>query len=123
MQLRIRSITYLADGVLGFELTDPNAHDLPRFTAGAHVAVRVAPGLLRVLWRQGFRLVEIMAEKKLEGVHRTIALFDDGRIVVEMEHQKLLERGIQLRDLSAEAGQGRSPLRRKVRLDTFKWEI
>src|SRR5258707_12506050 len=47
MQLRIRSITYLAEDVLGFELTDPNEHDLPRFTAGAHVAIRVAPGLLR----------------------------------------------------------------------------
>ncbi|HWD60356.1 MAG TPA: oxidoreductase, partial [Stellaceae bacterium] len=47
MQLRIRSITYLADEVLGFELTDPNERDLPRFTAGAHIAIRVAPGLLR----------------------------------------------------------------------------
>ncbi|HWB47908.1 MAG TPA: PDR/VanB family oxidoreductase [Stellaceae bacterium] len=47
MQLRIRSITYLAEDVLGFELTDPSEHDLPRFTAGAHIAIRVAPGLLR----------------------------------------------------------------------------
>ena len=47
MHLRIRSITYLAEDVLGFELTDPNERDLPRFTAGAHVAIRVAPGLLR----------------------------------------------------------------------------
>jgi ferredoxin-NADP reductase len=47
MHLRIRSITYLAEDVLGFELVDPNERDLPRFTAGAHVAVRVAPGLLR----------------------------------------------------------------------------
>src|SRR5258708_28361608 len=47
MQLRIRSITYLAEDVLGFELSDPNEHDLPRFAAGAHIAIRVAPGLLR----------------------------------------------------------------------------
>ncbi|HEV2188809.1 MAG TPA: PDR/VanB family oxidoreductase [Stellaceae bacterium] len=47
MHLRIRSITFLAEDVLGFELVDPNERDLPRFTAGAHVAVRVAPGLLR----------------------------------------------------------------------------
>ena len=47
MHLRIRSITYLADGILGFELTDPAGRDLPRFTAGAHVAVRVKDGLLR----------------------------------------------------------------------------
>ena len=30
-------------------MTDPNEHDLPRFTAGAHIAIRVAPGLLREL--------------------------------------------------------------------------
>jgi vanillate O-demethylase ferredoxin subunit len=47
MHLRIRSITYLADDILGFELTDPAEHDLPRFTAGAHIAVRVRDGLLR----------------------------------------------------------------------------
>ena len=43
MELRIRSIAYLAEEINGYELVDPNGRDLPRFTAGAHVAVRVAP--------------------------------------------------------------------------------
>jgi len=47
MHLRIRSITYLAEDICGFELTDPGERDLPRFTAGAHIALRVAPDLLR----------------------------------------------------------------------------
>src|ERR1043166_3061199 len=41
MQLRIRSITYLAEDINGYELVDPNGHDLPRFTAGSHIGVRL----------------------------------------------------------------------------------
>src|SRR5438552_3635853 len=41
MQLRIRSITYLAEDINGYELVDPNGHDLPRFSAGAHIGVRL----------------------------------------------------------------------------------
>ena len=41
MQLRIRSITYLAEDINGYEFVDPNGHDLPRFAAGAHVGVRL----------------------------------------------------------------------------------
>src|SRR5579863_4470312 len=40
MRLRIRSITYLAEDINGYELVDPNGHDLPRFAAGAHIGVR-----------------------------------------------------------------------------------
>jgi vanillate O-demethylase ferredoxin subunit len=47
MQLRIRSITYLAEAVTGFELVDPRGRDLPRFEAGAHVAVTLGGGLCR----------------------------------------------------------------------------
>jgi ferredoxin-NADP reductase len=43
MRLRVRSITYLAEDINGYELVDPNGHDLPRFDAGAHVGVRLAP--------------------------------------------------------------------------------
>jgi vanillate O-demethylase ferredoxin subunit len=46
MQLRIRSITYLAEAINGYELVDPRGRDLPRFTAGAHVELRVG-GFLR----------------------------------------------------------------------------
>src|SRR5271170_3868477 len=43
MQLRIRSIAYLAEEINGYELVDPNGRDLPRFSAGAHIGVRLGP--------------------------------------------------------------------------------
>ncbi|HKS88851.1 MAG TPA: PDR/VanB family oxidoreductase, partial [Stellaceae bacterium] len=47
MQLRVRSILYLAEDINGYELVDPNGRDLPRFAAGAHIGVRVAGGIWR----------------------------------------------------------------------------
>jgi len=47
MQLRIRSITYLAEDINGYELVDPNGHDLPRFSAGSHVGVRLGQDIWR----------------------------------------------------------------------------
>ena len=47
MLLRVRSITYLAEAVNGYELVDPRGRDLPRFAAGAHIAVRHAEGAVR----------------------------------------------------------------------------
>ncbi len=47
MQLRIRSITYLAERINGYELVDPNGHDLPPFEAGAHISVRLGEELVR----------------------------------------------------------------------------
>jgi ferredoxin-NADP reductase len=41
MQLRVRSITHLAEGLNGYELVDPRGRDLPRFTAGAHIDLRI----------------------------------------------------------------------------------
>jgi ferredoxin-NADP reductase len=46
MQLRVRSITYLAEAINSYELVDPRGRDLPRFEAGAHIELRV-DGLLR----------------------------------------------------------------------------
>ena len=46
MQLRVRSITYLAEAINGYELVDPRGRDLPRFAPGAHIEVR-AGGFLR----------------------------------------------------------------------------
>jgi len=46
MQLRVRSITYLAEAINGYELVDPRGRDLPRFAAGAHIDLRLG-GLLR----------------------------------------------------------------------------
>ncbi len=47
MLLRIRSITYLAARINGYELVDPGGHDLPRFAAGAHISLRLSERLLR----------------------------------------------------------------------------
>jgi len=47
MQLRIRSITYLAEDINGYELVDPNGRDLPRFSAGSHVGVRLGESTWR----------------------------------------------------------------------------
>jgi ferredoxin-NADP reductase len=46
MQLRVRSIAYLAEAINGYELVDPRGRDLPRFAPGAHVELR-AGGFLR----------------------------------------------------------------------------
>lgn len=47
MQLRIRSITYLAEAINGYELVDPRGRDLPRFAAGSHIALRLGGEVLR----------------------------------------------------------------------------
>ncbi len=47
MLLRVRSITYLAEAINGYELVDPRGRDLPRFAAGAHIAVRHGAGAVR----------------------------------------------------------------------------
>jgi ferredoxin-NADP reductase len=41
MRLRVRAITYLTPDINGYELVDPNGHDLPRFSAGSHIGVRL----------------------------------------------------------------------------------
>jgi vanillate O-demethylase ferredoxin subunit len=46
MQLRVRSIAYLAEAINGYELIDPRGRDLPRFAPGAHIELR-AGGFLR----------------------------------------------------------------------------
>jgi ferredoxin-NADP reductase len=47
MLLRIRSITYLATRINGYELVDPDGNDLPPFTAGAHISVRLSAEIVR----------------------------------------------------------------------------
>ena len=47
MLLRVRSITYLAARINGYELVDPDGQDLPPFSAGAHISVRLAEGIVR----------------------------------------------------------------------------
>src|SRR5258707_13388135 len=59
MQLRIRSIIYLAEDINGYELVDPNGRDLPRFSAGAHIGVRLGDNI----WR-GYSLWNDPAERR-----------------------------------------------------------
>ncbi|MBB3181662.1 PDR/VanB family oxidoreductase [Variovorax sp. Sphag1AA] len=48
MQVRVRAVTYEADGILGFELVPmPPLKELPLFTAGAHIDLHLPNGLLR----------------------------------------------------------------------------
>lgn len=47
MLLRLRSITHLADGINGYEFVDPQGRELPAFSAGGHVDVRLGNGLVR----------------------------------------------------------------------------
>ena len=47
MRLRVRSITYLAQRINGYELVDSEEHDLPAFEAGAHISVRAGEAPVR----------------------------------------------------------------------------
>ena len=47
MPLRITRNDKIADGIHLFEFRDPSGNQLPQFTGGAHIAVRVPNGLLR----------------------------------------------------------------------------
>ena len=47
MPLRVTRNDKIADGIHLFEFRDPAGKQLPQFTAGAHIAVRVPNGLLR----------------------------------------------------------------------------
>lgn len=47
MKLRVRSVTYLAQRINGYEMVDRDERDLPPFEAGAHVSVRVGAGTVR----------------------------------------------------------------------------
>jgi ferredoxin-NADP reductase len=47
MQLRIRSVRWEADHILGFRLEPLRGERLPAFTAGSHVEVTLQPGLKR----------------------------------------------------------------------------
>jgi ferredoxin-NADP reductase len=76
MQLRVRSITYLAEAINGYEFVDPRGRDLPRFAAGSHIAVRLGSGLLRdySLWNDPAErrhyCVAVLRERSGEGSRR-----------------------------------------------------
>jgi vanillate monooxygenase ferredoxin subunit len=45
--LKVVAKTKEADDIASFELVDPTGEPLPRFTAGAHIDVEIAPDLVR----------------------------------------------------------------------------
>lgn len=47
MILRVRQITYQANGINSYELVHPEGHDLPPFTAGAHIDFHFRDGSVR----------------------------------------------------------------------------
>src|SRR5260221_13308987 len=76
MQLRLRSIAYLALDINGYELVDPNGRDLPRFSAGAHIGVRLGEAVWRdySLWNDPAErrryCIAVLREKLGEGSRR-----------------------------------------------------
>ena len=76
MRLRVRSIAYLAEDINGYELVDPNGHDLPRFSAGAHIGVRLGDDMWRdySLWNDPAErrryCIAVLREKLGEGSRR-----------------------------------------------------
>jgi ferredoxin-NADP reductase len=77
MRLRVRSITYLAEAINGYELVDPRGRDLPRFTAGAHVCLRLGD-LFRdySLWNDPAErrryCIAVLCEADRDGVSRRL---------------------------------------------------
>src|SRR5579883_3164115 len=104
MLLRVRSITYLAEAINGYELVDPRGRDLPRFAAGAHIAVRHGDSAVR-----DYSLWNDPAERR----HYCIAALRVGDIVEasmprnnfaltdEAQHYLLLAGGIGITPLMA----------------------
>src|SRR5215204_5233658 len=47
MPLRVEGAEEIAQGIFSFELRRPNGADLPEFTSGSHLTLRVPNGLIR----------------------------------------------------------------------------
>jgi ferredoxin-NADP reductase len=89
MRLLVRSITYLARAINGYELVDPRGRDLPPFTAGAHVALRWRGGPWRdySLWNDPVErrryCIAVQCERDRDGLSRR--LHDHLRVGEEVE--------------------------------------
>src|ERR1700756_5201757 len=100
MQLRVRSITYLAEDINGFELVDPNGPDLPRFSAGAHVGVRLGEQVWRdySLWNDPAErrryCIAVLREKMGEGarhLHDAVKGGDPVEVSLPRNHFPLVD--------------------------------
>ena len=112
MHLRIRSIAYLTEDINAFELVDPNGRDLPRFQAGAHIAVRIGTTVWRdySLWNDPAErrryCIAVLREKEGQGsrhLHDAIRVGDIAEVswprnnfplASEAQHHLLLAGGI-----------------------------
>lgn len=47
LELVLRQVRMEATGINSYEFVDPEGHELPAFTAGAHIDVHIAPGVVR----------------------------------------------------------------------------
>jgi vanillate O-demethylase ferredoxin subunit len=100
MQLRVRSITYLAEDINGYELVDPNGRDLPRFTAGSHIGVRLGDGVWRdySLWNDPAERrrysIAVLRDKLGEGsrrLHDAVRVGDTVEVALPRNHFPLAE--------------------------------
>src|SRR6476646_1768180 len=100
MQLRIRSITYLALDINGYELVDPNGRDLPRFSAGAHIGVRLGEQVWRdySLWNDPAErrryCIAVLREKLGEAsrlLHDAVRVGDMVEVTLPRHHFPLVE--------------------------------
>jgi vanillate O-demethylase ferredoxin subunit len=89
MRLFVRSITYLARAINGYELIDPRGRDLPPFTAGAHVALRWGGASWRdySLWNDPAErrryCIAVLREADKDGL--SVHLHDHLRVGAEVE--------------------------------------
>lgn len=100
MQLRVRSITYLAEDINGYELVDPNGRDLPRFSAGAHIGVRLGESVWRdySLWNDPAErrryCIAVLRDKLGEGsrrLHDAVRVGDAVEVALPRNHFPLVE--------------------------------
>ncbi len=100
MLLRVRSITYLAEAINGYEFVDPRGRDLPRFSAGSHIAVRLGGGLLRdySLWNDPAErrryCIAVLRERDGEGsrqLHEAVRVGDPVEVSLPRNNFPLAE--------------------------------
>ena len=117
MLLRVRSITYLAATINGYELVDPDGQDLPPFSAGAHISVRLAEGIVRdfSLWndpaerkryciavlREGLTSSRLHEEVRVGAVVAGSVPRNNFPLAVGAEHHLLIAGGIGITPIKA----------------------
>ncbi|MFQ1061713.1 PDR/VanB family oxidoreductase [Bordetella trematum] len=86
LNLRVRSITYEAEGIRSFELVHPQGRELPVFEAGAHIDVSIPGGYTRQYslcdppWQRRHYRIAVLEDSAGRGgsaaLHRTLRAGD-----------------------------------------------